>query len=133
MDEKFYLTTPIYYVNSAPHLGTTYCTIAADTIRRYQAMLGKKTLLVTGSDEHGQNVERAAKKKGVTPMEFAGAVAEELRATWDRFEIPYRFIRTSDAKHRETVQWLFQRCMERRLHLSEQVHGAVLLQLTNCT
>lgn len=111
MSEKYYLTTPIYYVNSAPHLGTAYCTIAADTIRRYQAMLGKTTLLVTGSDEHGQNVERAAKKKGVTPLEFAGDVAAEFRATWDRFKIPYRFIRTSDAKHRETVQWLFQRCI----------------------
>lgn len=112
MSEKYYLTTPIYYVNSAPHLGTTYCTIAADTIRRYQAMLGKETLLVTGSDEHGQNVERAAKKKGVAPSEFAGAVAEEFRATWDRFEIPYRFIRTSDIRHRETVQWLFKRCTD---------------------
>ncbi|NWF84248.1 MAG: methionine--tRNA ligase [Bryobacteraceae bacterium] len=110
MSDKYYLTTPIYYVNSAPHLGTAYCTIAADTIRRYHAMLGKQTLLVTGSDEHGQNVERAAKKKGVTPLEFAGAVAEEFQATWNRFQIPYRFIRTSDARHHETVQWLFQRC-----------------------
>jgi methionyl-tRNA synthetase len=112
MSEKYYLTTPIYYVNSAPHLGTAYCTIAADTIRRYQAMLGKESLLVTGSDEHGQNVERAAKKKGVTPIEFAGAVAEEFQATWNRFGIPYRFIRTSSAKHRETVQWLFKRCSD---------------------
>ena len=110
MNDKFFLTTPIYYVNSTPHLGTTYCTIAADTIRRYHAMLGQKTLLVTGSDEHSQNVERAAKKKGVTPLEFAGQLAAEFRAQWDRFHIPYRFIRTSDPKHHETVQWLFERC-----------------------
>ena len=56
MNPKFYLTTPIYYVNSAPHLGTTYCTLAADSIRRYHGMLGQETLLVTGSDEHSQNV-----------------------------------------------------------------------------
>jgi methionyl-tRNA synthetase len=113
MSEKFYLTTPIYYVNSTPHLGTTYCTLAADTIRRYHAMHGKDTLLVTGSDEHSQNVERAARKKGVTALEFAGDLAAEFRAQWDRFDIPYRFIRTSEQKHHETVQWLFERCRER--------------------
>lgn len=112
MSDKFYLTTPIYYVNSTPHLGTLYCTIAADSIRRYQAMLGKQTLLVTGSDEHSQNVERAARKKGITPLEFAGQLAEEFQAQWDRFHIPYRFIRTSDPKHVETVQWLFDRCLK---------------------
>lgn len=110
MSEKFYLTTPIYYVNSAPHLGTTYCTLAADTIRRYHAMLGQQTLLVTGSDEHSQNVERAAKKKGVPPVEFAGELAAEFQSQWDRFGVPYRFIRTSDPRHHATVQWLFERC-----------------------
>jgi methionyl-tRNA synthetase len=110
MSEKFYLTTPIYYVNSAPHLGTTYCTLAADTIRRYHAQLGQETLLVTGSDEHSQNVERAAKKKGIPPVEFAGELAAEFQQQWDRFQVPYRFIRTSDPRHHATVQWLFERC-----------------------
>jgi methionyl-tRNA synthetase len=110
MKSKFFLTTPIYYVNSAPHLGTTYCTLAADTIRRYQAMLGKETLLVTGSDEHSQNVERAARKKGQTPFDFATDLAAEFRSQWDKFNVPYRFIRTSDERHHQTVRWLFQRC-----------------------
>ncbi|GIU75238.1 MAG: methionine--tRNA ligase [Bryobacteraceae bacterium] len=110
MSEKFYITTPIYYVNSAPHLGTVYCTLAADTIRRYQAMLGKRTLLVTGSDEHSQNVERAAKKKGLSPYDFSTELAAEFQREWDLFGIPYRFIRTSDPRHHETVQWLFERC-----------------------
>ena len=110
MTDKYYLTTPIYYVNSAPHLGTTYCTLAADTIRRYQAMLGKRTLLVTGSDEHSQNVERAARKKGQSPFDFSTALAAEFQAQWDRFKVPYRFIRTSDPRHHATVQWLFERC-----------------------
>lgn len=110
MNEKFYITTPIYYVNSAPHLGTVYCTLAADAIRRYQAMLGKRTLLVTGSDEHSQNVERAARKKGQTPSDFSTELAAEFQREWDLFGIPYRFIRTSDARHHATVQWLFERC-----------------------
>ncbi len=110
MSDKFYLTTPIYYVNSAPHLGTTYCTLAADTIRRYQAMLGKETLLVTGSDEHSQNVERAARKKGLTPHDFSTELSNEFKREWDLFNVPYRFIRTSDPRHHETVKWLFERC-----------------------
>jgi len=112
MSEKYYLTTPIYYVNSAPHLGTTYCTLAADTIRRYQAMLGKETLLVTGSDEHSQNVERAARKKGQTPLDFSTELSSEFQREWDLFEVPYRFIRSSDPRHHATVQWFFDRCLK---------------------
>lgn len=112
MSEKFYLTTPIYYVNSAPHLGTTYSTLVCDSIRRYQSMLGKDALLVTGSDEHGQNVERAAKKMGKSPGEYATAVAEEFQAQWNRFGIDYRFLRTSSAEHRVVVQDLFKRCLD---------------------
>jgi methionyl-tRNA synthetase len=110
MSEKFYITTPIYYVNSAPHLGTVYCTLAADTIRRYQGMLGRRTLLVTGSDEHSQNVERAARKKGLSPFDFSTELAAEFQREWNLFGIPYRFIRTSDPHHHATVQWLFGRC-----------------------
>jgi methionyl-tRNA synthetase len=112
MSEKFYITTPIYYVNSAPHLGTVYCTLAADTIRRYQGMLGKRTLLVTGSDEHSQNVERAAKKRGLSPLDFSTELAAEFQREWNLFGIPYRFIRTSDPRHHATVQWLFERCRQ---------------------
>ena len=110
MTKKFYLTTPIYYVNSAPHLGTSYSTLVADSVRRYHSMLGEDALLVTGSDEHGQNVERAAKKMGVTPLEFASAVAAEFQAQWDRFGVDYRFIRTSSEKHHAVVRELFERC-----------------------
>ncbi|MBI5282019.1 MAG: methionine--tRNA ligase [Candidatus Solibacter usitatus] len=110
MTNKFFLTTPIYYVNSAPHLGTTYCTLAADTIRRYHAMLGQETLLVTGSDEHSQNVERAARKKGQSPFDFSTELSDEFKREWDLFHVPYRFIRTSDPRHHATVQWLFERC-----------------------
>lgn len=112
MSKKYYLTTPIYYVNSAPHLGTAYSTLVADSIRRYRSMTGYDALLVTGSDEHGQNVERAAMKVGLPPLEYATRVADEFRAQWDRFNIDYRFIRTSSDKHRAVVQELFRRCIE---------------------
>jgi methionyl-tRNA synthetase len=112
MSKKYYLTTPIYYVNSAPHLGTAYSTLVADSIRRYRSMTGYDALLVTGSDEHGQNVERAAMKVGLPPLDYATRVADEFRAQWDKFNIDYRFIRTSSEKHRAVVQELFRRCIE---------------------
>ena len=114
MPEKYYLTTPIYYVNAAPHIGHTYTTIAADTIKRYKTMQGFEVVLTTGTDEHGQKVERSAKAAGQSPEEFTTVVAEEFREQWKRFNLSIdHFQRTSDPKHHETVQWLFQRCLDR--------------------
>ncbi len=111
---KYYLTTPIYYVNSTPHLGHAYATAAADTIRRFRRMQGYEAILTTGTDEHGQNVERSAKAVGKTAQAFADVVAAEWRRQWDRLGIQYdRFVRTSDPDHHETVRWLFNRCRER--------------------
>jgi methionyl-tRNA synthetase len=111
---KYYLTTPIYYVNAAPHIGHTYTTIAADAIKRFKRMQGfDPVVLTTGTDEHGQKVERAAKAAGKAPEEFTTAVASEFRKQWDEFGLRYdQFIRTSDPRHHETVQWLFARCMK---------------------
>ncbi len=81
---KFYLTTPIYYTNGLPHIGHTYTTIVADTIRRYKRMCGYEVVMTTGTDEHGVNVERAAKKAGVPESEFVAKMAEEWRALWDK-------------------------------------------------
>jgi len=111
---KYYLTTPIYYVNSTPHIGHAYSTSIADAIRRFKRMQGYEAVLTTGTDEHGQNVERAARDAGRTPQEFADTVAAAWRGQWDRLGIQYdRFIRTSDPAHHEMVRWLFQRCLER--------------------
>ena len=108
---KYYLTTPIYYVNAAPHLGHAYCTMAAETIKRFKQMQGYDARLTTGSDEHGQKVERAAKAAGKTPEEYTTAVANEFRSEWDKLGIQYDyFIRTSDPKHHETVRDMFERC-----------------------
>ncbi|HUJ21367.1 MAG TPA: methionine--tRNA ligase, partial [Bryobacteraceae bacterium] len=110
---KYYLTTPIYYVNAAPHIGHTYTTIAADVIKRFKRMQGfDPVVLTTGTDEHGQKVERAAKAAGKTPAEFTTAVAAEFRKQWDEFGLKYdHLVRTSDPRHHETVQGLFNRCM----------------------
>jgi methionyl-tRNA synthetase len=111
---KYYLTTPIYYANGAPHIGHTYSTVVADAIRRFKRMQGYEAVLTTGTDEHGQKVERAAKAAGKTAQEFVDIHAGEFRRQWDRLAIQYdRFVRTTDAKHHQTVQDLFRRCHER--------------------
>src|SRR5580692_7165809 len=110
---KYYLTTPIYYVNAAPHIGHAYTTMAADTIKRLKIMQGYNAVLTTGTDEHGQKVERSATAMGKTPKEFATIISNEFRAEWDKLGIKYdNFIRTTDPKHYETVRWLFKRCLD---------------------
>src|ERR1700680_1440806 len=106
---KYYLTTPIYYTNGLPHIGHTYSTIVCDTIRRYKRMRGYDVVLTTGTDEHGVNVERSAKKAGVPESEFVAKMAAEWRALWDELGVQGdEFIRTTDLKHAHTVQWLFK-------------------------
>jgi methionyl-tRNA synthetase len=110
---KYYLTTPIYYTNGAPHIGHTYTTIACDTIRRFKRMQGYDVVLTTGADEHGVNVERSAAKVGKTPYDFSTMMADEFRMHWDELGIAGdEFVRTSDPRHQRTVQWLFQRCRD---------------------
>jgi methionyl-tRNA synthetase len=110
---KYYITTPIYYTNGLPHIGHTYSTIVCDTIRRYKRMLGYDVVMTTGTDEHGVNVERSAKKAGVPESEFVAKMAAQWRALWDELGVQGdEFIRTTDLKHAHTVQWLFKQCRE---------------------
>jgi methionyl-tRNA synthetase len=110
---KYYLTTPIYYTNGLPHIGHTYSTIVCDTIRRYKRMRGYDVVMTTGTDEHGVNVERSAKKAGVPESEFVAKMAAEWRALWEELGIQGdEFIRTTDLKHAHTVQWLFKQCRD---------------------
>jgi methionyl-tRNA synthetase len=110
---KYYLTTPLYYVNAAPHIGHTYTTLAADTIKRLRRMQGFDAVLTTGTDEHGQKVERSAQATGRTPEEFTAIVSNEFRTQWDTLGVQYdHFIRTTDPRHHETVRWLFERCLK---------------------
>jgi methionyl-tRNA synthetase len=110
---KFYLTTPIYYTNGLPHIGHTYTTVVADVIRRYKRMRGYEVVMTTGTDEHGVNVERAAKKAGVAESEFVAKMADAWRTLWDELGIPAdEFVRTTDLRHVRTVQWIFKLCRE---------------------
>lgn len=105
MKDSFYITTPIYYVTDAPHIGHLYSTVAADVRARYERMLGKDVWFLTGTDEHGQKVQRKAQEKGVTPQELVDEVVERYKETWAEFEIQYDdFIRTSEARHHRVVQ-----------------------------
>lgn len=109
MSNKAYVTTPIYYVNDVPHIGHAYTTIIADTMARYYRLKGHETFFLTGTDEHGQKIEEAAKARGKTPQAYADEISGKFRALWDEFDISYdKFIRTTDAEHKSGVQKAFQ-------------------------
>ncbi len=107
--QSFYLTTPIYYVNSVPHLGTAYTTVAADALARYRRMLGDDVHFLTGLDEHGQKVEQAATENGMTPQAWVDSIAPKFQASWEMLGITNDdFIRTTQERHERGVQRLAQ-------------------------
>jgi methionyl-tRNA synthetase len=110
MTRKFYITTPIYYVNARPHIGHAYTTIACDTVARRHRMLGDDTFFLTGTDEHGQKIERAAEAAGKSPQQYADEISGEFRALWKRMGISNDdFIRTTEQRHTKRLQELFRR------------------------
>ena len=116
-DNTFYVTTPIYYPSAKLHIGNAYSTVLADTITRYKKMRGFDTYFLTGSDEHGQKIERAAEKAGVTPKQYVDAIVEGdggFKPLWKALMIDYdKFIRTTDEFHIEAVQKLFTKIYEK--------------------
>ena len=109
MTHKFYITTPIYYVNARPHIGHAYTTIACDAVARRQRMLGADTFFLTGTDEHGQKIERAAQAAGKTPQQYADEISAQFRALWKRMGISNDdYIRTTEERHTKRVQELFR-------------------------
>jgi methionyl-tRNA synthetase len=109
MSKTFYITTPIYYVNARPHIGTAYTTIACDTIARRHRMLGHDTWFLTGTDEHGQKIARAAQAAGKTPQQFTDEVSAEFRSLWQRMGLTNDdFIRTTSDRHKQGVQALWR-------------------------
>ncbi len=113
-DTRFFITTPIYYVNFKPHIGTSYTTILTDVMSRVMRLRGRQALLVTGSDEHSQNIADLAAEAGMTPRAYTDTIIPKFTDCWELIQIQdYRFERTSDAKHRETVQAFWQRIFDR--------------------
>ncbi len=112
--KKAYITTPIYYVNDVPHIGHAYTTIIADTLARYSRLVGIDTFFLTGTDEHGQKIEEAAKKRGKNPKEYADEISKIFKDLWDYMEISYdKFIRTTDKEHIIGVQKAFEKMYEK--------------------
>jgi len=110
MSKKFYITTPIYYVNARPHIGHAYTTLTCDTIARRQRMMGFETFFLTGTGEHGQKIERAAQAAGKTPQQFADEVSAQFRALWKRMGITNDdYIRTTEERHKKRVSEWFRR------------------------
>jgi methionyl-tRNA synthetase len=111
---RYYLTTPIYYVNARPHLGHAYSTIVCDAIARRKRALGIDTWFLTGTDEHGQKIERSAKLANCSPMDFATKISGEFRGLWDQLGLTYDdFIRTTEERHKRGVQHLFATLRDR--------------------
>ncbi len=108
--KTYYVTTPIYYTNGPPHLGHAYTTIAADVIARFRKLQGYDVFFITGTDEHGQKVEKAARERGKQPKQFVDEIAQEFKDLWKDLDIEYdKFIRTTDTYHEKAVQKVFEK------------------------
>ncbi|KLO20872.1 methionyl-tRNA synthetase [Marinitoga sp. 1197] len=111
--KKFYVTTPIYYVNAEPHIGSSYTTIVGDIIARYKRMRGFDVFYLTGTDEHGQKIMQAAKAKNIEPQELCDELAGKFKTLWEKLDITNDyFVRTTDEQHMKTVQYIVKKMME---------------------
>jgi methionyl-tRNA synthetase len=110
---RYYVTTPIYYVNDVPHIGHAYTTLVADALARWHRLLGDETYFLTGTDEHGLKIQRAAEANGITPLEQADRTSARFREAWELLDISYDdFIRTTEARHHHAVQTLLQKAYD---------------------
>ena len=112
--KNFYITTPIYYVNGDPHVGSAYTTIAADVAARYKKTAGYDVFFLTGVDEHGQKVEETAKLKGMTPQEWTDSMAPKFKEMWKDLNVNNDdFIRTTEERHKKAVAKILKTVWEK--------------------
>ncbi|MBF0537147.1 MAG: methionine--tRNA ligase [Nitrospirae bacterium] len=124
MKEKLYVTTPIYYVNDVPHIGHAYTTVAADILARFNRLMGREVFFLTGTDEHGQKVEKASALVGRTPKEHADILCENFKNLWVKLNVTNdAFIRTTDPQHIKTVQEMLQRLYDKGEIEKRQYNG----------
>lgn len=118
----FALTTPLYYVNDVPHMGSAYTTMAADALARFHLLNGREVLLITGTDEHGQKIQRTAEQLGRSPQAHCDEIVDSFKALWQRLNIQYdRFSRTTDPRHQAIVNEFFQRVWDQGdIYLGQQ-------------
>jgi len=130
MSNKFYITTPIYYVNAKPHIGHAYTTVAADVLTRAAKIQGKETFLLTGTDEHGMKIQKEAEKAGKEPQIFADEISEEFKSLWEKLGIQYdKFIRTTDESHKKAVGKVLQTLFDKGAIYKGEYEG---LYCTGC-
>ncbi|MCD8509609.1 MAG: methionine--tRNA ligase [Bacillus sp. (in: Bacteria)] len=111
--KTFYITTPIYYPSDKLHIGHAYTTVAGDAMARYKRLRGYEVMYLTGTDEHGQKIERKAEEKGVSPQEFVDTIVKDIRKLWDKLDISYDdFIRTTEERHKKVVQQIFDQLLQ---------------------
>ena len=109
----FYITTPIYYPSDKLHIGHSYCSVAADTMARFKRLTGYDVFFLTGTDEHGQKIERRAQEEGVTPKQFVDRIVAGIKDLWKMMDVEYSdFIRTTDKRHEAVVQKIFRKLYE---------------------
>src|SRR3989338_5503702 len=114
--ERFYITTPIYYVNDFPHVGHAYTTIIADVLARWNRINGKQVFFLTGTDEHGKKIQDIAEERGINPKEFVDGIVKGFKKAWNSLNIDYdNFIRTTDKKHVKFVQNFLTRLYKEKL------------------
>ena len=114
MKKKFYVTTPIYYANDIPHIGHAYTTLAADVLARWHKLKGEGVFFLTGTDEHGKKMEKAAKKKKESPKQFVDELVPKFKEAWKKLDIKYdRFIRTTDKDHEKVVREVLQKVYDK--------------------
>ena len=111
---QYYVTTPIYYVNDVPHVGHIYTTVVADTLARYHRMAGSEVYFLTGTDEHGQKIERAAREQSLEPLELADRVVAVYHQLWEQLGMTHDdFVRTTEPRHRRAVEEIIRRLLPR--------------------
>lgn len=121
---RFYVSTPIYYVNDEPHIGHAYTTILADVVSRFHRALGDETYFLTGTDEHGQKVQQAAEKRGVKPQQHVDEYVVRFQEKWDALNIQYdQFIRTTQENHKSVVSYLLQKLYDKDLIYKDTYEG----------
>lgn len=114
MKKTFYITTPIYYPSDKLHIGHSYTTVAADAMARFKRLTGYDVKFLTGTDEHGQKIQRIAREKGMSPKEYVDGIVEWIKDLWKIMDISYdQFIRTTDKYHEEIVQKIFTKLYEK--------------------
>lgn len=129
-NNKFYVTTPIYYVTAKPHIGSLYSTLIADVLARWNKLQGKEVFFLTGTDEHGQKIMQAAQKANQSPKEFVDSFIPAYKDTWAKYEIDYSFfIRTTDDYHIKSVQEFIRLLQKKVIFTKHNIKGGIAFRM----